>query len=56
VKLSFHIDKEERKRPCAAREELAEPDKADPASHKRHQTPLASAMPMHYQKTVSVFY
>jgi hypothetical protein len=56
VKLSFHIRQKERKRPCAAREELVEPDKADPASHKRHQTPLASTMAMHYQKTASVFY
>jgi hypothetical protein len=31
VKLLFHIDKEERKRPCAAREK---PGEADPASHK----------------------
>ncbi|CDX57280.1 hypothetical protein MPL3365_260071 [Mesorhizobium plurifarium] len=56
MKLSFHIGKGGTEAPCAAREELAEPDKADPASHKRHQTPLASAMAMHYQKTVSVFY
>ncbi|WP_201411819.1 hypothetical protein [Mesorhizobium sp. J8] len=56
VKLSFHIDREERKRQCTAKGGAADPAKPPPASHKRQQTPLASIMAMHYQKKASVFY
>ncbi|WP_192253136.1 hypothetical protein [Mesorhizobium silamurunense] len=56
MEFSFHIGKEERKHLSAAGEEPAERIPPPPSLRKRHQTPLASAGAMHYQKAANVFY
>ncbi|WP_189342381.1 MULTISPECIES: hypothetical protein [unclassified Mesorhizobium] len=56
MELLFHVDKEEREASICRQGGAGMAEQTSPASNKRQQTPLASAMAMLYQKMVSVFY